>query len=282
MSIVKFSRTLLLILSATVILLFGFVLAGICSPDAGSSTQSDQKKEEIEKSKDTEDVFQDYIDPKGIELLSSVHHRKKSAKKTSLANSKRKAAPARKVIALTFDDGPHQEYTPDILRILKERDVKATFFVVGSMAECYPYLIRAEFRGGHTVGNHTYHHQKLSELTPEEIQQEIKVCDDSIERITGVKAKFFRPSGGNYNGQVVSIAHSLGYSMILWSVDPCDIANPGVEEIVNRIMRRASNGGVILLHDGVRQTIDALPAIIEVLKSRGYEFVTIDELMSLK
>jgi len=260
------------------------ISSGLVSADAAHSAVNKSRQSSIEKSfqseesGDHESEYKDYLAPDEIKALGKVHPRK-HLKRSRISKAKPKAEPERKLIALTFDDGPHQNYTPQLLRILKERNVKATFFVVGVMAERYPYLIRAEFRSGHTIGNHTYHHPKLSEMAPMEISHEINTCGDAIERITGIKPRYFRPSGGNYNGEVVSIVKSLGYKMVLWTLNSEDIANLGVTRIVSRIEQRSSNGGIILLHDGVEQTIAALPSIIDVLRSRGYEFVTIDELL---
>jgi peptidoglycan-N-acetylglucosamine deacetylase len=182
-------------------------------------------------------------------------------------------------IALTFDDGPHPAFTPKLLDILKENNVKATFFLVGEMAEKYPDLVKREIAEGHSVGNHTYHHVNLTKVPPEDIATEMEACSDVLNKITGKKPHLFRPPGGDYNRQVIEIAEAEGYTTIFWTDDPGDYASPGKKVIEIRLLRNVNNGGIILIHDGVQETVDILPQVIEYLKNRGFEFVTIDEMM---
>ena len=187
--------------------------------------------------------------------------------------------PRKKVIALTIDDGPHPEFTPKILKILDENGVKATFFVVGRMAENYPELVRAEEDAGHEIGNHTYDHLNLTELNNEDIATEIESCGDVIKSITGERPHLFRPPGGDYDRDVAIVSEALGYTMVLWSDDTGDWDSPGESRIDRHMLRNVSNGGVILIHDGIPQTLDVLPRLIVDLKKRGYQFVTVDQLM---
>lgn len=189
---------------------------------------------------------------------------------------------ARKEIALTFDDGPHLDFTPKLLAVLKQCNVKATFFVVGEMAEKYPNLVRAEIAAGHCVGNHTYHHVNLNKIPPEYVATEIKTCGEVIRSITGKAPHLFRPPGGDYNRQVAQVTVALDYTMVLWTDDPGDYANPGDDIITSRLLNRVSSGGIILVHDGSTQTLTALPKIIKNLKDRGYKFVTVDEMLAKK
>lgn len=182
-------------------------------------------------------------------------------------------------IALTFDDGPHPQYTRELLAVLRKQNVKATFFLVGEMAERYPQLVRAELADGHSVGNHTYHHVNLTRISPGYVATEIAACDEVLESITGKPAHIFRPPGGDYDDNVVEVCEALGHTMVLWTDDPGDYARPGPEVIRRRILDRARSGGIILIHDGVQQTIDVLPDVIQKLKKRGYEFITIDEML---
>ncbi|MFA6449486.1 MAG: polysaccharide deacetylase family protein [bacterium] len=188
----------------------------------------------------------------------------------------------KKRIALTIDDGPHPRYTPELLEILKEHNVKATFFVVGEMAEKYPDLIKMEVAAGHEIGNHTYHHVNLKKIPEDYIAAEIKECDAVIRRLTGKSTQLFRPPGGYYNKNIADVSGALGYTLILWTADAGDYASPGENVIIDRLLRKTDNGAVIIIHDGVRQTVEALPKIIEKLKSRGYVFVTVSELMKQK
>jgi len=188
----------------------------------------------------------------------------------------------RKEIALTFDDGPHTDFTPKILEILKKYHVKATFFVVGEMAERNPDLIKDEIADGNSVGNHTYHHVNLTRLPIEYVATEIKACGEVLKSITGKAPHLFRPPGGDYDKDVAIAAHSLNYTTVLWTDDPGDYASPGDSTITSRLMSRVNNGGIILIHDGVQQTVDILPDIIQRLKAQGYKFVTIDEMLAHK
>lgn len=187
--------------------------------------------------------------------------------------------PTRKEVALTFDDGPHPAYTPKLLDILDRYGVKATFFVVGMMARRYPNLVKEEAARGHVVGNHTYHHVDLTKLSEEEIADEIQRCDDVLKRILGKQPRYFRPPGGDYNAKIAQISQSMGHTMVLWTDDPGDYANPGEDVILERTLGRVRNGGIILMHDGIQQTIDVLPTIITYLRNKGYRFVTVDEML---
>ena len=187
--------------------------------------------------------------------------------------------PRRKWLALTFDDGPHPAYTPKLLAILKQYNVRATFFLVGKMAEQYPDLVRAEMAAGHELGNHTYHHVNLLEIPVGAVATEIKACGEVIQGITGQAPGLFRPPGGDYDKRVAETAESLGYTMVLWTDDPADYASPGVKLVTSRVLCDLSDGGIVLLHDGVQQTVDLLAPLLAVLKAKGYEFVTADEML---
>lgn len=204
--------------------------------------------------------------------------------KNELANGIRyhkllRGTPRKKQLALTFDDGPHPQYTPQLLDILAKEKVTATFFIVGEMADKYPELVRAEQRAGHTIGNHTYHHVNLTKILEPDVATEIKAGGEAIQRITGHAPHFFRPPGGDYDTDVAETSEALGYTITLWTDDPGDYAKPGAQVILQRTLQRAENGGIILLHDGIKQTIAILPQLIETLKQRGYQFVTVDEMM---
>jgi peptidoglycan/xylan/chitin deacetylase (PgdA/CDA1 family) len=183
-------------------------------------------------------------------------------------------------LALTFDDGPHPDFTPRLLAILGQHHVKATFFVVGKMAERYPHLVRAEHAAGHVVGNHTYHHVNLTKIPLDEVPVEWEACQDVVRSITGEAMHFCRPPGGDYDGDVMRAATDLGLTTVLWTDDPGDYASPGDKVVDSRTLGRVANGGIILLHDGVQETIDVLPDILERLRSRGFQFVTVEEMQA--
>lgn len=185
-----------------------------------------------------------------------------------------------RTVALTFDDGPHPQYTLQLLAILRKYHVKATFFVVGEMAQQYPGLVRAELADGNLVGNHTYHHVNLTKIPDPEVVAEWQACQAVVKRISGQTMRFDRPPGGDYDASVVRAAEQVGLTTVLWTDDPGDYASPGDRKIETRVLDRVGNGGIILLHDGIQQTIDVLPQIIERLQMRGYRFVTVAELQA--
>jgi len=182
-------------------------------------------------------------------------------------------------VAITFDDGPHPGYTPRLLSILKDFDAKATFFVVGEVAERYPELVRSESAAGHSIGNHTYHHVDLTKIPQDYVATEIKACGEVLAGITGRRPHLFRPPGGDYNHDVATVAEALGYTMVLWTDDPGDYASPGKDLIKQRLLNNISEGGIVLIHDGIEQTIAILPDVLKYLKMRNFDLVTVDEML---
>ncbi|HET9607586.1 MAG TPA: polysaccharide deacetylase family protein [Nitrospira sp.] len=198
-----------------------------------------------------------------------------------------------KVVALTFDDGPSEVYTPKILEILAQESVKATFFVIGSNAALRPDLVRRIYAEGHDIGNHTFTHPNISLLSPGQLKLELTGTQRTIESIVGVRTNLFRPPYAQdvepeTLDQATSLIRSdeLGYTTVGQSIDPMDWSRPGADEIVARTIHQVTQnaGNVVLLHDGGgdrSQTQAALPRIIRELKARGYVFSTIHELISL-
>jgi peptidoglycan/xylan/chitin deacetylase (PgdA/CDA1 family) len=185
----------------------------------------------------------------------------------------------RREIAITFDDGPHPKYVPTILRILARHHARATFFVIGELAERYPEMILAEAANGHQVSNHTFHHARLHKVIPELAAPEIEACDAILERILKRPAdRYFRPPGGEVDGNVVSVCRRLGKTPVMYTDDPQDFKNVGEKVLLDRLLRKAAPGGVILLHDNVKQTIHILPTLLTALEEQGYRFVTISQL----
>lgn len=219
-----------------------------------------------------------WLDAKSV-VQKRLHLAEANAERGSRPEKFVRGDRGRKSIALTFDDGPHAAYTPQILQILKQEGVKATFFLVGEMAEKYPALVRAEVADGHSVGNHTYHHLSLVKVPTENVAVEIKACGEVLRSITGKAPHLFRPPGGDCDQWVLESAQALGYTSVFWTDDPGDYASPGADVIEQRLLRSVDNGGIILLHDGIRQTIEILPRLLQTLKARGYDFVTVDEML---
>ena len=186
--------------------------------------------------------------------------------------------PKQKIIALTFDDGPHPEKTQQLLAILEQENVKATFFVVGKMVDRYPELVQQQAAEGHEVANHTYNHFRLPTIAVAQIEPELKNGAAAIERAIGSPTRLYRPQGGEYDDDVIAVTIRLGYVMVLWTADPGDYANPGKDKIERDILKHIAPGGIILLHDGVQQTLDILPDMIRKLKKKGYRFVLCSEM----
>lgn len=190
-------------------------------------------------------------------------------------------------IALTFDDGPHPLYTEQILDLLKDYDIKATFFVLGMHAESYPDIIKRQVRDGHEVGNHSYSHKNLRKASIKTIQYEYEKTQEILTPILGKPPSLFRPPYGIYNNDVIKVISSDNSSIVLWTFyqDSKDWSNPGVDIIVNTTISSLKNGDIILFHDYVYKseshTVEALKLILPKLIEQGYNFVTISELIGL-
>jgi peptidoglycan/xylan/chitin deacetylase (PgdA/CDA1 family) len=191
-------------------------------------------------------------------------------------------APSRNEIALTFDDGPHPGYTEKLLKILGDRHVKATFFLVGKMVEVAGDLVQREVAEGHEVGNHTYSHVCLKTATVEQADLELRKCNAVVETLTGKRMDICRPPGGVFNREAVQIVKQLGMMTVLWTCDPADYEDLPAGEILSRTVPNLSPGGIVLLHDGIQGTVDALPQIITACEHRGFKFVTCTEMANHK
>jgi peptidoglycan/xylan/chitin deacetylase (PgdA/CDA1 family) len=189
------------------------------------------------------------------------------------------AAPERRrMVALTFDDGPNPKFTPRILKILEAADVRATFCVVGWMARRHPNLIRAIHNGGHVLCDHTEHHMhNLAQQSERVIGEEMDSVAELIVSITGHAPDFYRSPEGSISRSVIDAAHRRGMRVLGWSVDPHDFRTRSPEAILDRILDAVSPGAIILLHDGGidrSATVEQLPVLIRELKELGYAFRT--------
>lgn len=186
-------------------------------------------------------------------------------------------------VALTFDDGPHPANTPRLLDLLKAKNVKATFYVVGTNAKRYPEIMRRIVAEGHEIGNHSVTHPNLSKLSADGVRNELRVCHEAIVAATGVAPRTMRPPyGAITSAQKSWIKKEFGYSSILWSVDPLDWKKPGSSVVASRLVSGASPGGILLAHDIHAGTIDAMPSTIDQLLARGFRFVTVTQLLALE
>ncbi|MBO5939435.1 MAG: polysaccharide deacetylase family protein [Clostridia bacterium] len=185
-------------------------------------------------------------------------------------------------IALTFDDGPHPRYTQEILKILEEYHVTATFFIIGVNAVNYPSDLQKIVDCGCELGNHTDTHCRIRNLTEEEVRLEIKQCEDTVYQLCGVRPCVFRPPEGLMNEYLKAIAKDMGYNVVLWSIDTKDWALTPPKEILKIVKSQIRGGDIVLMHDyvsGGNTTCNALRLIIPELLRCGYEFVTVSELI---
>jgi len=194
-------------------------------------------------------------------------------------------------VSITFDDGPSPKHTSKILDILKEKNVKATFFVVGKNVEKYPEIARRIVEEGHDIANHTYSHKELLRSTRKTIIKELTKTDEAIKRITHTSADLFRPPRGMYSSVTRKLVVEMGYKIILWSVSSVDWRQTSPIWILNRIKRYARMGSIILFHDGGAllkgeggqriNTVKALPLVIDYLQSQDLQIVTVSKLMRI-
>jgi peptidoglycan/xylan/chitin deacetylase (PgdA/CDA1 family) len=202
-----------------------------------------------------------------------------------------------RVVALTFDDGPNPPYTGRILDVLEEEHVHATFFLVGRAVAAYPSVVRRELRDGDAIGNHTWDHRHLIVMTRSQVRASLERTDAAIYRAAHVRTKLMRPPFGARDWIVMQVAHKLGYTVVMWSVPLArDWEYPPATIIAQRVLPHVSDGSIIVLHDGNRgqlcaannldprtcdrsSDIEATKLIVENLKSQGFRFVTIPELI---
>lgn len=184
----------------------------------------------------------------------------------------------KKKIALTFDDGPHLTYTPMLLDGLKERNVKATFFLIGKNIEANDNaaIVRRIYEEGHLIGNHTYTHIEISKVEDEVALEELEKTNALITQITGEKVEYMRPPFGVWQK---NLEKEVDMIPVLWDVDPLDWTTENVEEIVNKVVTEVKENDIILLHDCYKSSVQAALRIIDLLTAEGYEFVTVDKLI---
>jgi peptidoglycan/xylan/chitin deacetylase (PgdA/CDA1 family) len=179
-------------------------------------------------------------------------------------------------LAINVDWG--EEYLPGMLRILRDKGVKATFFVTGNWASKYPDLLKEMATLGHEIGNHGYRHVHIKDLTREEIIALIEKNEELIRQITGQKTRLFTPPYGEIDQRITAVVSSIGYRTIMWSADTIDWQRPASVIIEERAVNKTDDGGIILIHP-TKPTIYALEKIIDRLRGRGFSFVPISELI---
>ncbi|WP_160719382.1 polysaccharide deacetylase family protein [Isachenkonia alkalipeptolytica] len=216
------------------------------------------------------------VDGKDESVTESDDEEKQEDQNSEVGNEEEedKEEPLKKV-ALTFDDGPHSQYTPEILEILDRYDAKATFFMLGNRVEFYPDLVREVFDRGHEIGNHTYDHKDLTAMGAEAIQNEVGKASLAIEEIIGRKPKILRPPYGAFNE---AVENSVQIPLILWTVDTLDWKHKDPQKILESVKSDVEEDSIILMHDIHSGTPEGLGKVLAYLDGEGYDFVTISEL----
>lgn len=185
-------------------------------------------------------------------------------------------------LSLTFDISWGTQTLPLVLPVLAENNVKATFFLSGPWAQRHPHLVRDIVQAGHEIASHGHRHDNLSRFDRAYIANNLSTAHRILVEVSGQTPRFFRPPNGDYDDLVVTTARELGYETVIWSVDSLDWRNPGVEFIIDRVLKQAFRGAIILFHasDSAQATHLALPRVITGLRAAGYSLVTLGELVA--
>lgn len=181
-----------------------------------------------------------------------------------------------KVVALTFDDGPHEKYTVQLLDGLKERGVRATFFLMGQNIEGKEALVLRMKQEGHLIGNHSYQHIQLTKAGESTVCEAVERTGDIIEKITGERPQYLRPPYGDWND---NLECRLDMTTVFWSVDSLDWKLKNVDEIVSNVEKKIGNGDIVLMHDIFPTSVEAALRLVDRLTEKGYQFVTVEELL---
>lgn len=184
-----------------------------------------------------------------------------------------------KKIAITFDCAWGVEHTDEIISVAEKFGVKCTFFAVEFWVEKYPEYVKKLHEKGIEIGTHSATHSHMSKMSAKEIKEELTESAKAIESITGERVTLFRAPFGEYDDEVIKTAGELGLSTIQWDVDSLDWKDLSAEEIATRIISRVKNGSIILFHNNGKNTAKALPLVFFALQERGFEFVTVGELL---
>ena len=208
-----------------------------------------------------------------IQVVNSQNAVSEQAEKKSDLEQEEELPPR---VALTFDDGPHRIYTKNLLDGLRERGVKATFFVVGENIPGNEDLIRQMEADGHLIGNHTYDHADISKLSDEENCRELQKTSDLVKEITGYGTAYVRPPFGNWKDTMDCRVTMIS---VKWTIDTLDWKSKNVAEIIGKVMQQISDYDIILMHDYYETSVEAALQIVDRLQEEGYEFVTVEDLI---
>lgn len=187
--------------------------------------------------------------------------------------------PSKRMVALTFDATYGDNQTTRLLQILRDNNIQATFFLSGIWPTNFPNLARAISAAGHEIGNHSLTHPHMTQIPLTEVSNQIVRTGALIRNITGKSTYLFRPPFGEYNQAILNTVAMLGYITIMWTVDSLDWKNPGVNQIISRVVSNIQPGAIVLMHQAAPQTPEALPSIISQLKQQGYSFGTVTQVL---
>lgn len=183
------------------------------------------------------------------------------------------------VVALTFDAAWGNEDTDALIGILEQYGAKATFFVTGDFAERFPDDIKKFSEKGHDIANHSYGHPHIDQLSYEELKADTDKCNAVIQELTGQSPLLYRGPYGEYNNTILEILEAQGQYCIQWDVDSLDWKDPSPEQLCENVLKKVKNGSIILLHNGAKNTPQALPQLLQGLKDQGYSFVLVRDLI---
>jgi peptidoglycan/xylan/chitin deacetylase (PgdA/CDA1 family) len=185
------------------------------------------------------------------------------------------------LIAMTFDDGPSEKLTPKLLDLLAAHHIRATFFVIGQNVADHPEIVARAAREGHEIASHSWSHPNLGKMSDDAVRRELRRTDDAIKEATGRRPALMRPPYGSITARQKRWIHDeFGYDIVLWDVDPLDWKRPGASVVCNRIVKETRPGSIVLSHDIHPGTIDAMPATLSQLEAKGFDFVTVSELIA--
>ena len=213
-----------------------------------------------------------------VMMLLSIHFQRQQQEEALATNALEEttADAGLKRVALTFDDGPHPVYTKILLDGLKERGVKDTFFVIGKNISVREEIIRQMAEDGHLIGNHTYDHADISNMSSDAACEELKKTSDLIEEITGNSTAYVRAPFGRWDDALDCMVSMIS---VRWTVDPLDWTTKNKSQIVSKVVTDVADNDIILLHDYYKSSVEAALEIIDILQKRGFEFVTVEDLL---
>ncbi|AII40412.1 polysaccharide deacetylase [Enterococcus lactis] len=254
-------------------------VASLISEEKGQVTSSErssqafnQSEQSMNKNKSTETASVNEPTQKSVESAQSQTTEPEPTQESTEAVQD----PTVKSVAISFDDGPGATTTPQLLQILKEKNVHATFFVLGENTAQHPDIVKQTAEAGHEIGNHTYDHQDLATLSAQSITEEVTKADTEIKKATGKTPTFVRPPYGSITSVGASV---IQQPIIEWSVDSEDWKTRNPDLILQKIQATVYDGAIILFHDIYPETIRAVPQVIDYLQEQGYRITTVGDLL---